>query len=532
MTVVPGADAPSRPSTASRPALAPRVARTFAALLGVCCLAVTAAAAGPVPGLEAPLAPADVFALGDAGLGTLDTSTGRAEGTDVAAAPDAAGSASGPDGGRALSSSGGASDDGTDVGDAGEAVIPLLGAESLAAVVPSGLGLDQVPDVSRRAYLAAAEVMRTETPACGIDWALLAAIGRVESNHGRFGGATVTADGVSLPRILGPRLDGSLAGTMVIRDSDGGTLDGDSAFDRAAGPMQFLPGTWQRWGSDGDRDGRRDPQDIDDAALAAARYLCSAGVPLDGDPAVAAVAIRRYNNSSEYVQLVLGTAATYRSGAPVLIGPAPGSPAAPFFPAAAPAPGWTLPPGVTPGSPPAAGPGAQGPGGQGPGGQGSSRPSTSPRPDTGPSGNATSRPGDNPTTPDRPSPAPSNGPTSAPTTGPSTGPTTPTTAPTSPPPSSDPTTTPPSDPPSSGTPSVTPPSEPSPPTCTPTDLPSADPSASVEPTPGPSADLPQCPPPCGPDVTPSAAPSADPAPTPTCVPVSPEPSTSATSPSP
>ncbi len=45
-------------------------------------------------------------------------------------------------------------------------------------------------------------------------------------------------------------------------------------YDRAVGPMQFLPGTWGRWGSDGDRDGVSDPQDVDDAALAAARYLC------------------------------------------------------------------------------------------------------------------------------------------------------------------------------------------------------------------------------------------------------------------
>ena len=47
-------------------------------------------------------------------------------------------------------------------------------------------------------------------------------------------------------------------------------------YDRAVGPMQFIPSTWSVIGVDGDNDGKRNPQDIDDAALATAVYLCSA----------------------------------------------------------------------------------------------------------------------------------------------------------------------------------------------------------------------------------------------------------------
>jgi len=50
-------------------------------------------------------------------------------------------------------------------------------------------------------------------------------------------------------------MDGSLAATAVVVDSDGGALDGDARYDRATGPMQFLPGTWRSIGADGNGDG-------------------------------------------------------------------------------------------------------------------------------------------------------------------------------------------------------------------------------------------------------------------------------------
>ena len=93
------------------------------------------------------------------------------------------------------------------------------------------------------------------------------------------------------------------------------------------GPMQFLPGTWSRYASDGDGDGKADPQNVYDAALAAARYLCSGGLNLR-DQSQVLTAILRYNNSMAYAQNVMGWAAAYATGVapvdlPPIVGPAP-----------------------------------------------------------------------------------------------------------------------------------------------------------------------------------------------------------------
>jgi membrane-bound lytic murein transglycosylase B len=75
--------------------------------------------------------------------------------------------------------------------------------------------------------------------------------------------------------ILGPALNGgAFAG---IYDSDGGLWDGDTVWDHAVGPFQFIPQTWRSWGAGGNGDGQADPSQIDDAALAAGCNLCHAG---------------------------------------------------------------------------------------------------------------------------------------------------------------------------------------------------------------------------------------------------------------
>jgi hypothetical protein len=133
----------------------------------------------------------------------------------------------------------------------------------------------------------------------------------VESNHGRFGGNALDSDGVAQPGIFGVALNGK--GVSVIRDTDAGLLDGDTSYDRAVGPMQFIPSTWSVVGVDADNDGQRNPQDIDDAALAAAVYLCS------GDNDLSTVAgqrasVYRYNHSTSYVNLVLRLMNNYLAG--------------------------------------------------------------------------------------------------------------------------------------------------------------------------------------------------------------------------
>src|SRR5690349_7295604 len=106
-------------------------------------------------------------------------------------------------------------------------------------VVISGLAANGIPNVALNAYRVAAARIDAAMPSCGIDWSLLAGIGRVESNHGRFGGATLNADGTSTPQIIGPPLDG--LHFAYIADTDRGQWDHDPRYDRAIGPMQFIP---------------------------------------------------------------------------------------------------------------------------------------------------------------------------------------------------------------------------------------------------------------------------------------------------
>jgi membrane-bound lytic murein transglycosylase B len=157
--------------------------------------------------------------------------------------------------------------------------------------------------VALHAYRTAAERIATEQPPCRLPWTVLAGIGRVESRHGTYGGATLRVDGTTSRRILGVALDGS-SGIMLIPDTDGGALDGDPVYDRAIGPMQFIPSTWRMVRRDGSGNGRMDPHNIYDASLAAAVYLCRGGQRLD-QPAALNRAILTYNRSQPYVDTVL-----------------------------------------------------------------------------------------------------------------------------------------------------------------------------------------------------------------------------------
>src|SRR3954453_3178185 len=202
----------------------------------------------------------------------------------------------------------------------------------IAPTVITGLAANGIPNVALNAYRVAAARMANSSPGCGIDWALLAGIGRVESNHGRFHGAPLNSDGPSPPRIMGPALNG--VSFAFIRDTDGGSFDGDSSVDRAVGPMQFIPSTWRAYGVDADGSGKADPFNVNDAALAAANYLCHAGGNLRTD-AGQRKAVMAYNHSDSYVNEVLALAHAYAAGIPVadipLVGnttgavPAPGA---------------------------------------------------------------------------------------------------------------------------------------------------------------------------------------------------------------
>lgn len=166
-----------------------------------------------------------------------------------------------------------------------------------------------IPPVALQAYGYAELVAAKTEPACHLTWTTLAGIGKIESDHGRENHSVLQPDGTSQPPIIGVALDGT-SGNKVVRDTDHGVLDHDTVYDRAIGPMQFLPGTWASWGTDANGDGKADPFNVNDATLAAARYLCADGHDL-GTGAGWWQAIHAYNNLDKYASDVFAAADDY-----------------------------------------------------------------------------------------------------------------------------------------------------------------------------------------------------------------------------
>ncbi|MFD7440310.1 lytic transglycosylase domain-containing protein [Streptomyces sp. NPDC059909] len=166
-----------------------------------------------------------------------------------------------------------------------------------------------IPATVLAAYKQAETALAASDPACRLPWQLLAAIGKVESGQAR--GGRVDANGTTTSPILGPVLNG--VGFANISDTDNGAYDGDRTHDRAVGPMQFIPSTWETWGQDANNDGRRDPNNIYDAALAAGKYLCAGGRDLSRQADLDR-AILSYNHSQEYLRTVLSWFEYYKRG--------------------------------------------------------------------------------------------------------------------------------------------------------------------------------------------------------------------------
>ncbi|MEV3856272.1 lytic murein transglycosylase [Streptomyces sp. NPDC050095] len=176
----------------------------------------------------------------------------------------------------------------------------------------SGAGGDAeagIPSTVLDAYKKAEAELASSKPGCNLPWQLLAAIGKVESGQAR--GGNVDANGTTISPILGPVLNG--VGFANISDTDGGLFDGDTVHDRAVGPMQFIPSTWEWAGRDGNGDGKKDPNNIYDAALATGHYLCRNGWDLS-DANDLNSAILSYNRSTDYLNTVLSWLEYYRKG--------------------------------------------------------------------------------------------------------------------------------------------------------------------------------------------------------------------------
>lgn len=185
---------------------------------------------------------------------------------------------------------------------------PTQGVRPGAPSSPDGASAYTVPARVLAAYRQAASALASSRPHCHLSWYLLAALGRIESNNAD--GGAVTASGTASPPIFGPVLDGQ-HGTVAIHDTDHGRWDRNSRWDRAVGPMQFIPSTWRVWGVSLRTGGVADPQNVGDAAVTAGRYLCADGRDLATSRGLRA-AVLSYNDSSAYLSDVLGWVAAYQ----------------------------------------------------------------------------------------------------------------------------------------------------------------------------------------------------------------------------
>lgn len=193
--------------------------------------------------------------------------------------------------------------------------LPPLDPPTSSASDPSaggtvGGGGNDIPDVVLAAYTQAEASLALSNPGCNLKWQMLAAIGKVESGHA-WGETNVRSDGTTIKRILGPLLDGG--GFATVKDTDNGEYDGNVTYDSAVGPMQFIPSTWADWAADGNGDGRKDPNNVFDAALAAGRYLCADGRDLSQEEDLDR-AILGYNHSQDYLHTVRSWYQYYLTG--------------------------------------------------------------------------------------------------------------------------------------------------------------------------------------------------------------------------
>ncbi len=311
-----------------------------AAVAAVCGVNIAAAAAPPVRA-ETRIPYVDPFAVSADGApeadgsGAADWHPATPPASPQVLAARSAGAASG-DGSSGEAASGNASSGNVGGGSAGDAAsgtpsgpahdevapvshevatTPRQQSRTLEAWVTSVSSATGIPARAVQAYGDATLALSVEDPGCRLGWPTLAAIGWIESGHGTHGHATLGADGVPSVPIVGPALDGRSGRAAIHSTARSVAWHGDPVWDHAVGPMQFIPSTWARWGADGDGDGVANPQDIDDAALAAGRYLCAGGRDLstwDGWHA----AVLSYNHSEAYAQGVFTRAAAYASAVP------------------------------------------------------------------------------------------------------------------------------------------------------------------------------------------------------------------------
>lgn len=133
-----------------------------------------------------------------------------------------------------------------------------------------------IPERQLRAYAYAAWRVQ-EDNGCQLGWPTLAAVGQVASDHGRAQGSVVGDDGQTSTPLRG--LPIMKMPPLTVPDTDNAATDGDTTRDVAVGPMQIMPSRWEQHASSPEEGRTPNPDNIDDAALTAARIMCEAGNP-------------------------------------------------------------------------------------------------------------------------------------------------------------------------------------------------------------------------------------------------------------
>ncbi len=171
-----------------------------------------------------------------------------------------------------------------------------------------------IPRLLLDAYVEAASYMSSTDSTCGVTWQDLAAIGQLESGQVASGGVQISATGDVYPAILGPPLNGG-PGTASVANAASPVFDGNAAYARAVGPMQFLPQTWASLAATLPLGIPSNPNNVFGAATAAAAYLCKAAGPGGmGTQSGLAAAYMSYNHSSSYVAAAMALAAKFTAG--------------------------------------------------------------------------------------------------------------------------------------------------------------------------------------------------------------------------